>query len=506
MNTQSTKLIFVDCLVETLESFGECPAIQIDGKVISYIDLAADVAHANVTLSQKLKVGSRVGVLAQRSYLSIVTILASVASGMTYVPLNPKFPTSRLKKVVVLSECAVIVVDDVLAALAQDLCSGTSGCQAIGLDKLLADTTNSHTSARAQITPETSAYIIFTSGTTGDPKGVPVSRSNLQQYLESIRLIAPVDQRDICTHNFDLSFDVSVHDIFHTLVSGACLCIPSDNDLIDPVGFAERQNVTAWTSVPSVILFAQRIRRLKPGSLPHMRLSIFAGEALPTSACEVWKLAAPNSKIFNMFGPTEATIVITSFEFNEATNDAVVPIGKALPNSMVEIADANFQLAVQGEIFLGGGQVTGGYLNDPAKTAERFVKAPALGPGTWYRTGDLGRRDEQGQIHFMGRLDEQVKVNGYRIELLEVEAVLRKASGHQSVAVVLHKDSKTHLESLIGFVSAETLDQDLVLRECRKELPVYACPRSLVLIEDLPVNANGKIDRKALLTKLTNTS
>ena len=506
MNTQFTSLTLVDRLVEVLVSFGTSPAVQIDGRVISYADLAVDVARAKETLIQNLKGGSRVGVLAQRSYLSIITILAAVASGMTYVPLNPKFPASRLAKVVALSECSVIVADEALADFAKDLCSGTSDCRPIGVDQLLANNHGEPSSERAQITPETPAYIIFTSGTTGDPKGVPVSRRNLQQYLESIRQVAPLFQSDICTHNFELSFDVSVHDIFQTIVSGACLCIPSDNDLIDPVGFAERHNVTAWNSVPSVVLFAQRIRRLKPGSLPHMRLTIFCGEALPTSACEVWRLAAPNSKIFNMFGPTEATIVITSYEFKEATKDAVVPIGKAFPNSMVVIADADFQPAVQGEIFLGGGQVTGGYLNDPVKTAERFVQAPALGPGIWYRTGDLGRRDEQGEIHYMGRLDEQVKVNGYRIELLEVEAVLRKASGYQSVAVVLHKDSRTHVESLVGFVSAESLDQDLVLKECRKELPVYACPRYLVLIENLPVNANGKIDRKALLTKLAHSS
>jgi D-alanine--poly(phosphoribitol) ligase subunit 1 len=506
MNTQSASLTLVDHLVEALVSFGTSPAISVDGRVIAYGDLAADVARAKETLIQRLKGGSRVGVLAQRSYLSIVTILASVAAGMTYVPLNPKFPSNRLSKVVSLAECSLIVADEALAAFAKELCDGISRCQTIGLGELLEIHNGAPPSTRAQIMPETSAYIIFTSGTTGDPKGVPISRNNLQQYLESIRVIAPLFQSDICTHNFDLSFDVSVHDIFHTLFSGACLCIPSDNDLIDPVGFAERHNVTAWTSVPSVVFFAQRIRRLKPGTLPLMRLSIFCGEALPTSVCEVWRLAAPNAKIINGYGPTEATILIASFEYNEATKDAVVPIGKAFPNSMVAIADANLQPTIQGEMFLGGGQVAIGYLNDPVKTAERFVSAPALGPGTWYRTGDLGRQDEQGQIHYMGRLDEQVKVNGYRVELLEVEAVLRKASGHQGVAVVLYKDSKTHMESLVGFVSAETLNQDKVLKECRKELPVYACPRNLVLIKDLPLNANGKTDRKALLAKLAQAS
>ncbi len=506
MNTQITSLTLVDRLIESLVSFGVSPAIHVDGKVVSYADLASDVARTKQTLCQRLPGGSRVGVLAQRSYLSIVTILASVASGMTYVPLNPKFPLRRLSKVVSLSQCSVIVADEAFADLAQDICKENAGCQRLGLADLLADNQVALTFTSAQTMPETPVYIIFTSGTTGDPKGVPVSRRNLQQYLETIKVMAPLFQSDICSHNFDLSFDVSVHDIFHTLFSGACLCIPSDNDLIDPVGFAERQKVTAWTSVPSVVLFAQRIRRLQPGSLPSVRLTIFAGEALPTSSCEVWRLAAPNSKIFNMYGPTEATIVVASYEFSETTKGAVVPIGKAFPNSMVVIADDEFKPAAQGEIFLGGGQVTGGYLNDPVKTAERFVKAPALGPGTWYRTGDLGRTDEDGQIHFMGRLDEQVKVNGYRIELLEVEAVLRRASGHQSVAVVLHKDSKTHAETLVGFVSAEALDQDLVLKECRKELPVYACPRKLILIEELPVNANGKIDRKALLTKLAQSS
>jgi D-alanine--poly(phosphoribitol) ligase subunit 1 len=495
---------FEERLGEGLRSYGNLPAIQIGGKTISYAALAADVARAKKILIEKAGGGSRIGILAQRSYLSIVTILATVASGMTYVPLNPKFPPARLAKIVALSECSVIVADEAFAAFGSNLCNEAAKCQpVVGLDELLADIGGISNSARGHLTPEIPAYIMFTSGTTGEPKGVPISRSNLRQYLESIRLIAPLHQGDICTHNFDLSFDLSVHDIFHTLLSGACLCIPSENDLIDPVGFAERHSVTVWFSVPSVVLFAQRIRRLKPGSLPRMRLTLFCGEALPTSAFEIWRLAAPNSKIINLYGPTEATIAIMFHEIIEPTKDAVVSIGKAFPNSMAAVADTDLKPAVQGEIFLGGGQVSVGYLNDPTRTAERFVKAPALGPGMWYRTGDLGRQDEQGQIHFMGRVDEQVKVNGYRIELLEVEAVLRKASGHQGVAVVLFKDSRTHVESLIGFVCAETLEHDLVLEECRKELPAYACPRNLVLIENLPLNANGKIDRKALLTKLT---
>ena len=282
---------------------------------------------------------------------------------------------------------------------------------------------------------------MFTSGTTGTPKGVAVTRANLVAYLEGIAQVATIVPGSKCTHLFDLSFDLSVHDVFRTWLGGGCLYLMEDEETLDPVGFARKHQLECWFSVPSVLSVAKCMKRLRDGILPSVRLSLFCGEALPVSIAAEWSRAAPNTRIFNLYGPTEATIAIMAHEHHDGGygDQATVPLGSPLSQSAaVALADAGepAQPGEIGELWLGGAQIAKGYINHEAENAERFVsrKIKGYSCSRWYRTGDFVRNDPVHGLIFLGRRDDQVKISGYRVELLEVEEALRSASGGHRLA------------------------------------------------------------------------
>jgi hypothetical protein len=249
---------------------------------------------------------------------------------------------------------------------------------------------------------------------------VAITRANLVAYVQAIEKIAMIPPGSKCTQLFELSFDLSVHDIFRTWIGGGSLYIMEDEETLDPVGFARRHGLECWFSVPSVVSLAKRLKRLENGSLPDFRLSLFCGEALPTSIAAEWSRAAPNSRILNLYGPTEATIAITAHEYRQNAYGelSTVPLGAAFPQSAaVALSDAEdvVQAGEVGELWLGGAQIAKGYINNEAETAERFVSRRIDGYAydRWYRTGDSVRLDPEHGLIFLGRRDQQVKVGGY---------------------------------------------------------------------------------------------
>jgi D-alanine--poly(phosphoribitol) ligase subunit 1 len=247
-------------------------------------------------------------------------------------------------------------------------------------------------------------------------------------------------------------------------------------------------------------------RTLEPGSLPSLRLSFFCGEALPVGAARAWAEGAPNSRVENLYGPTEATIaclrqpVVEPVAATESRE--IVAIGKAYPGMSVRILDNELRTLPQGtagEIALSGAQLAQGYFAQPDLTASRF---PVIDGERWYLTGDLGMEDRDGVFHHLGRIDNQVKVLGNRVELEEIEMHLRTASGSDHVAAVAWPISDGSAKGTVGFVSNSTLDAERIKEELRKRLPAYMVPAMLRHVEDLPLNGNGKVDRKALVLQL----
>jgi acyl-coenzyme A synthetase/AMP-(fatty) acid ligase len=250
---------------------------------------------------------------------------------------------------------------------------------------------------------------------------------------------------------------------------------------------------------------------LKPGSLPTLRWSLFSGEPITAPAAQKWQAAAPNSILENLYGPTEATINITLYRWEPQRSPAeshldIVPIGWMFPGHEGQVVDAQDRPVPDGqdgELLLRGPQVTTGYLDNPEKTAQQYVRLPGDQGGPWYRTGDLVRRRPDGCILYLGRLDHQVQIHGHRVELLEVEQVMRQGSGAELVAAIPWPQGPS-TEAVFGFVSGADQPglEEKVLCACREKLPGYMVPRRVYAMASLPLNPNGKIDRKALAANL----
>jgi acyl-CoA synthetase (AMP-forming)/AMP-acid ligase II len=283
-----------------------------------------------------------------------------------------------------------------------------------------------------------------------------------------------------------------------------------NEDMLDPVGFAHRHALQSWFSVPSVVAMARRLDRLSAGMLKDMRLSLFCGEPLPASIAEEWASVAPNARVFNFYGPTEATIAITAEEFFSAGQDtsrpATVPLGSAFENCAAVVVDEAGSPSSVGELWLGGAQISDGYVNNDDENRKKFVNKilPGHDYDRWYRTGDLVRLDDKYGLVFQGRMDDQVKIQGYRVELLEIEEVLRRASGSSEAAAAPWPMSDTgSAEGIVGFVGKTSKTGREIIAGCRGLLPGYMTPRQIIFVESLPLNANGKVDRNALKRRLT---
>ena len=257
------------------------------------------------------------------------------------------------------------------------------------------------------------------------------------------------------------------------------------------------------------------MKLLRPGSFPSLRYSLFCGEPLPASSAQLWREAAPNSILENLYGPTETTIAITHYRWNkngspEECVNGIVPIGWIFDGQRCSVIDAERKpvpAGIPGELCLCGSQVTTGYWNDPKKTQEQFVRLPGAEERAWYRTGDLVRQDPGGCLYYLGRMDHQVKIRGYRVELQEIDAVLRRACDADQIVSVAWPVEHGSADGVVAFVAGvATLDADRVLDYCSKFLPGYMVPRTIYLCDEMPLNANGKIDRPRLVSMLNRES
>lgn len=453
-------------------------------------------------------VPSRVGLLAERTVLSYAGYLAVQRLGSTVVPLNPAFPAARTKAVATAGELDVVLVE-----------GDTDAAAALPVPVL--PLTREATGPRRELSAyagdaDSIAYILFTSGSTGAPKGVPIRHRNVSAYLQHIVPRYEMGPGSRVSQTFDLTFDLSVFDMFASWGSGAALVVPGRDDLMAPARFVAARELTHWFSVPSVVSVARRLRSLAPGSMPTLRWSLFCGEPLTLQQAEGWRAAAVDSVIENLYGPTELTISCAEFRLADDPADwprpanGTVPIGTLYPGLEHVVLDGRGQPCEDGELCVRGVQRFPGYL-DPANNAGRFVaydgvRAQAFdgsGPvpdDLWYRTGDRVAWQD-GQLVHLGRLDEQVKVRGYRVELGEIEAELCAQSGVRDALVVAvpGADGESDLEAVC---TGSDLAPERLLAALRLRLPAYMVPRGITVYDELPLNVNGKVDRKAVAAEI----
>jgi amino acid adenylation domain-containing protein len=360
----------------------------------------------------------------------------------------------------------------------------------------------------AEVRPGDPAYLLFTSGSTGTPKGVAVSHANVRSFLDAVAQRYDFTHDDRFSQTFHPTFDLSVFDMFAAWENGACVCCPTEKSLLNPSDFIRRSRLTVWFSVPSIAVFMRRLRVLKPDIFPTLRWSLFCGEALPAEVAREWSAAAPNSDIENLYGPTEATIACTTYRWDadsspEESELGIVPIGHPL-EGMSTLVTADDLREVRpgdaGELLLNGPQVVQGYWCDEEATARAFVSVDGR---SYYRTGDRVRRPAgDGPLRYLGRLDNQIKVFGHRVELGEVEAAIREESGVDAVVAVAWPRSPAGAAGIAAFVADTSVDVAALRGRLARRLPTYMVPREVRLLPDMPLNVNGKWDRAALVRLL----
>ncbi|WP_025598713.1 amino acid adenylation domain-containing protein [Burkholderia sp. WSM2230] len=509
-------------------------ALWVDEQLYRYGELAvrAERIAAGLKSAMPADGARRCLLFAHRSVAAYAGLLGIMKAGLAYVPLNPTVPAARIAATIEQSRAPVLLVDRRCAMLLDEVLLLIDECPQVFFigdqeepgdvhetrdphnapraDHLprLPDASTGAQPAIASRTPEDHAYVLFTSGSTGAPKGVPISHANICAYvagqLQLLGRLPDARHAQFC----ELSFDPSVHDMFVCWANGACLYVPATVEPIYNADFIRRHAITHWNSVPSVAAFMQQLRKLGPDAFPSLQVTCFGGETLPRSVVEDWQRAAPNSRIFNVYGPTETAIACTAFEvtppFLAESTEAAMPLGEAVPGMELLIVDAALQPVARGEsgeLLIGGPQVAAGYLRADEPNNRRFVATRYAGYRSqrWYRSGDAAREVAGLGFVFQGRLDTQIKIRGNRVELEEVEQAIRACSGAAFCAVIPWPVDETgRADGLIAFLTGTPVDGADVVRGCRQRLPAYAVPQRVIALDAMPLNANGKIDRRAL--------
>jgi amino acid adenylation domain-containing protein len=487
----------------------DAEALAYAGRGVSYRALDADSSRlAHHLAARGVGPESRVGVFAERTPETVVAIMAILKAGGAYVPLDPAYPAERLRYMLADAGARTVVapagVPHGLAGLVPDVLDMGAEAGAIGARPAEAPARVPH--------PEGAAYVIYTSGSTGTPKGVVVPHRCVPNLARAVTSGLGVGPGSRVLQFASFSFDAAVWEVFPTLLSGATLVLASRDDLLPGAGLIQtlrRERISLVTLPPSVLAV------LPPEALPDLVTVVSAGEAMDTAVVERW---SAGRTLVNAYGPTEATVCAT---FASCQPDGRTPsIGRPFANVTVHVLEPSgirAPVGVPGELFVGGAGVSRGYLNRAALTAERFVPDPFGAPGArLYRTGDRGRWRSDGTLEFMGRVDQQVKVHGFRIEPGEVEAALRRHPGVRECAVVVREDVGGD-RRLVAYVvpapgygtrsmadagaslSAAGATLPAALREhLRERVPEYMVPSAFVELGSLPTTPNGKLDRAAL--------
>lgn len=462
----------------------------------------------------------RVAIFAYRSEVSYIGTLAALFAGAAFVPLNRKFPVERTRAMLEQADVDALIVDNESLPQLHEVLRGMKrppllllpATNAATLDRDLPGAVlDRRDLARAiplttlpPVSPDDIAYLLFTSGSTGVPGGVPITHGNVRAFLDVNRPRYGFTPADRVTQTFDQTFDLSVFDLFMAWDSGAAVCAMQPIEMLAPFKFVEQHKITVWFSVPSAAALLIKRGALKPGSMPTLRWSLFCGEGLPQATAEAWQLAAPNSIVENLYGPTELTIACAVYRWNTATSPAecvndLVPIGEVYPGLeriVVNEMLGEVEAGAIGELCVAGPQTSPGYWKNAERTAARFFERRMPdGRTLWFhRTGDLVA-ERNGHLVYLGRRDTQVKVGGHRIELGEIEGVLRRSGSVEAIALPWPCEKQPdHIIAIVsGAPSLARLEA-----ATRQSLPNYMVPRAIHAIPEMPLNANAKIDRKAL--------
>ena len=478
--------------IESSEKLAGNNAFCINEKFYNYLDFARYISKVRKAIQDCEIISPNIGLVANDDIETYASIFAIWLEGYTYVPLHPSQPHNR--NVEILLQAKINLIID----------SGKNGLYAkfnLIQSSLLAET-DINLSLK-QISDDTLAYILFTSGSTGNPKGVTITRSNIKAFVEAFWDIGYlIDENDRCLQPFDLTFDLSVMSYLIPLTKGACVYTVPHNQIRFSyiTKLLDEHSLTVALMVPSTIRYLKSY--FAEIELPNLRYNLFCGEALPLDLIKEWAKCIPNSKIDNVYGPTEDTIFCSFYRYSrEEVNksyNGVISIGKSMKNGqMIIVNNKNLEISEgqQGELCLSGSQLTPGYWNNPEKNKEMFFMDNQ--GKKYYKTGDICFKDPEGDILFVGRKDFQIKIQGYRVELGEIEFYAQDfLDGTNAVALTYINDIGNN--EIVLFIEKSAFDLTLMISHLNSKLPSYMIPTNFLFEPNFPLNINGKIDRNKL--------
>ena len=458
---------------------------------------------AQVLRSAGVGPGHVVAIMVERSFAMIIGVLGIVKAGGAYLPVSPDNPPDRIDYM--LGDAAVRVL------LVHGRTAGR--CAFRGLTINLDDSDSYGPSSANPVivnTPRDLAYVIYTSGSTGRPKGVMIEHRSLVNRLHWMQRAYPIDESDVILQKTPYSFDVSVWELFWWAMQGAKLCFLKPGGEGNPMAIVEaikKHHVSVMHFVPSMLNVFLEFLDGRDASflerLASVRQVFASGEALTPSHVrkfnDIWG-SRTGARLTNLYGPTEATVDVSYFDCPAHNDSEKIPIGRPIQNTRFYVLADGQQVAIGevGELCIAGIGLARGYLNNAALTAEKFIDSPLNGGERVYRTGDLARWLPDGNIEYLGREDNQVKIRGLRIELGEIENTIRDYPGISDCVALVKTYSETVILIVAYLVCAADVDVDGLKHHLKARLPDYMIPNRFQKIDEMPLTPSGKTDRKAL--------
>jgi amino acid adenylation domain-containing protein len=501
-------------------------ALVMGSERITYGHLEAESNRlARFLIDDGCRPGDRICLFTPKSPSAIMAMHAILKAGAAYVPIDPASPAPRIAKIVDASEPRLVLAASAAASLVDELLAEGRLSVRVGSLETPAVAGERFTAAFAPAdwrrlsseplerrgAPDSMAHILFTSGSTGAPKGVVITHANAVSFIEWAVPYFGIRASDRLSGHPPLHFDLSTFDIYGAFAAGSELHLVSPELGVDPHRLAaliRESELTQWFSVPSVLTYMAKFDAVAEDDFPALARLLWCGEVLPTPILVHWMKRLPHVRFTNLYGPTEATIASSYHTVTECPADPSqpIPIGVACAREELLVLDDERRVVAPGEvgeIFIAGVGLSPGYWRDEEKTRAAFLpdERPGHEGGRIYRTGDLGRMGDDGQVEFLGRLDSQIKSRGYRIELGEIEAALSAISEVRECAVVgVDTGGFEGTEICCAYAPARglTVERTYLRSELSKVLPPYMLPLRWRQFDRLPKNVNGKIDRRTI--------